>query len=182
MKNSRFILFFAIIMALAGATAFAQSNTLAVSKTAPAVDGVINAGEYSFQRDLGKMQLSLNRTADTLYIGVTGDTTGWIAIGLGSQKMNGSTIFMGFLADGKAQFKPQMGKGHAHGDIDASAAIVSYAMKQADGKTTLEVALKAAAFIKDGQPNLDLIYAIGPAPNFAVYHTFRGAMRVDLAS
>ena len=46
---------------------------------------------------------------------VVGVTTGWVGVGTGSQKMNGGTIFIGFVdKDGKVQFKPHAGSGPAN--------------------------------------------------------------------
>jgi hypothetical protein len=174
-----------MFIVLAAAPVIAQANTLAVSENTTVVDGVINAEEYSFQQDFGQMKIYLNLTADTLWIGAIGNTKGWVAVGLGSTKMGGATIFMGFLEEGKVQFKPQMGLlGHRHQDVtdkQVSDSIISSAMKQDGGKTTLEVALKAATYIQN-QSKLDMIFAIGPVPSFMVVHTFRGSLSVKLAS
>jgi len=57
-----------------------------------------------------------SRSADTLWIGVVGAATGWVAVG-------------------KVQFKPQAGAGHSHQNLtakDVTDSIVSSAMKEAD--------------------------------------------------
>jgi hypothetical protein len=144
------------------------------------VDGAVASGEYSLTLDFGQLQLSLTRTADTLYVGVVGKTKGWVAFGLGSQRMDGAAIFFGFVGDdGKVQFKPQLGSGRSH--KDAEEAVASHAMKEADGKTTLEVALKIDKWITKGQKSLDLIYAMGAQDSFTVRHSLRGATIVNLA-
>jgi hypothetical protein len=171
-------------MALAGATAFGQAKNLAVTTNKTVVDGVVKPDEYSYSQDFGQLSLYVNRTADALSIGVVGVTTGWVAVGLGSLKMDGSTIFMGFVTpDGKVQFKPQAGSGHSHKDSDQSAAdtVLSYALKEAGGKTTLEIALKPDAYIKAGQSSLSVIYAQGTEDSFTPRHMFRGAVSVPVA-
>ena len=98
--------------------------------------------------------------------------------------MNGSTIFMGFVdANGKVQFKPQEGTGHRHVNAASSVedSIVSYQVKEAGGKTTLEIALKAADYIKSGQPTLDLIFAVGDDKSFTPYHSSRGSVSLKLS-
>jgi hypothetical protein len=178
-------LFIAAALAFLAAAGFAQETTLAVGTAKPVADGVVKSGEYAFQKDFGKMQLYLSRTSDTLFIAAVGDTKGWIAVGLNSARMDGSTIFMGFVGeDGKAQFKVQTGSGHRHSDPNDQAvlnSITSYAIKEAGGKTTLELALKAASFLKSGQEALDTIYAIGAQKSFSPYHIFRGSLKVSLA-
>jgi hypothetical protein len=184
MKRPRILpLVLTAVLVFVGAEGFAQ--TLAVGTAKPEVDGVVKAGEYAVQKDYGSMQISLSRTADTLFVAAVGGTTGWIAVGLGSVKMEGATIFMGFVGeDGKVQFKPQAGSGHKHSDVSDKAvadSVISYAIKESKGKTTLEVAVKAETYIQDGQKSLDLIFAIGPAKSFSPYHIFRGSQSVALA-
>jgi hypothetical protein len=169
-----------LLAALAAGAASAQS--LAVGSVKPTVDGVVNAGEYVFSQKFDALTLYASRTADTLNLAVVGNTTGWVAVGLGSLKMNGATIFMGFVgADGKVQFKPQSGTGHRHVDAkDVADSITSYQIKEADGKTTLEIALKAANYIKSGQSALDLIFAVGDDKSFTPYHSYRGSLSLKL--
>ncbi len=171
-------------MLLAGTAAFGQAKNLAVTTNKTVVDGVVNPAEYSYSQDFGQLSVYLNRTADTLYIGVVGITTGWVAVGLGSMRMDGSTMFMGFVtSDGKVQFKPQAGSGHTHKDTDASvqATVVASALKEAGGKTTMEIALKPDAYIKAGQKALQLIYAEGTEDAFTPRHMFRGAVSIPVA-
>jgi len=174
-----------VLLLLAGGAGFSQDASLAISEKATVVDGVVKADEYSFTRDFGQLKLYLNRSADTLWIGVVGATTGWVAVGLGSQRMDAATIFMGFVdAAGKVQFKPQLGSGHSHQDLtakDVTDSIVSSAMKEANGKTSLELALKAGTWAKKGQAALDLIFSVGGQDSFAPRHSYRGALEVKLA-
>ena len=173
-----------LVLTVSASAGFAQDAVLAASKNKTVVDGVVHPGEYSFSSDFGPLALYVNRSGEGLYIGVVGSTAGWVAFGLGSVAMDGATIFMGFLgSDGKAHFKPQAGKDHMHSDVgrDVSDTIVSYAMTKSEGKTTLEVELKPAAYIKKGQTTLDLIFAEGAQPSFTPYHTFRGSLSLKLA-
>ncbi len=167
-----------------GTAAFGQTKALATTTNKTVVDGMVNPSEYSFSQDFGELSLYANRTADALYLGLVGNTTGWVSVGLGSLKMDGATIFIGFVgSDGKVQFKAQAGSGHSHKDVggDVAATIVSSAMKEAGGKTTLEIALKPAAYIKAGQSALLVIYAEGTEKSFIPRHMFRGALSIPLA-
>jgi hypothetical protein len=176
MKRSRlFFLALCLLLALGAVSGFAQS--LAVTANTTVVDGVVNAGEYSFTKAYGPLTLSASRTDGTLFLALTGTTSGWVALGLGSQKMNGATIFMGFVGDdGKVQFKPQYGSGHSH--KDAAAAIISYAIKEAGGTTTIEIALDAKEYLKGNA--LDLIMAMGADKSFVSYHSYRNAVSLKL--
>lgn len=173
----------AVLLAGAGTAAFAQDRLVESSKK-PLVNGVVHSGEYAYMRDFDQqLTLYASRSGDTLYLGVVGKTSGWVAVGLGSPRMDGAAIFMGFVGtDGKVSFKPLLGKGHRHGDApaDISSTVVSYAMKQTSGATTLEVAVKADAFIKKGQSSLDVIYAMGDQRSFTPYHVYRGTTSLAL--
>jgi hypothetical protein len=180
-----FAFFFSIVFSIAlGTAAFGQAKPLATTTNKTVVDGVVNPAEYSFSQNFDDLSLSANRTADALYFGLVGNTTGWVSVGLGSLKMDGSTIFIGFVgSDGKAQFKAQAGSGHSHKDAggDVAATVISYAMKESGGKTTLEIALKPAAYIKAGQTALQVIYAEGTEKSYIPRHMFRGALSIPLA-
>jgi len=169
------------LLAAIGSTVFAQDK-LGVSSSKPSVNGVVKPSEYSYSHDFDQqMTLYASRTPTTLYLAVVGNTSGWVAVGLG-QKMDGADIFMGFVKNGKVSFKAQVGKGHRHGDApaDVSDTVESYALKESGGKTTLEVALKAGAYIKSGQPILDLIFAMGDQGNFTQYHSYRNLTSLAL--
>jgi hypothetical protein len=126
------------------------------------------------------MTLYASRTASTLYLAVTGATTGWVAVGLG-QRMDGASIFIGFVKDGKVSFEAQMGMGHRHADAsNVTATVESYALKVSGGKTTLEVALKARSYITSGQSSLDVILAMGNQDNFTQYHSYRNMTSLKL--
>lgn len=170
-----------LLLALVGAAGFAQS--LSVTTTKPVIDGVVKSNEYSFSQQFDSLTLYANRTKTLLSFAIVGDTTGWVSVGLGSLKMDGSTIFIGFVgADGKVQFKTQSGTGHQHKDAPKSVAdsVTAYAMKEADGKTTLEFSVTPAAYIKSGQTTLDVIYAVGEDKSFVPRHSSRGSLSLKL--
>jgi hypothetical protein len=161
-----------------------SSAALGISMTAPVVDGVVNLGEYAFTKDFGPLALSVSRTADTLFLAVVGKTTGWVGVGTGAQRMDGATIFIGFVDnDGKVQFKPQVGQGHTHNDTtqEVMNTITASSMKESGGATTLELALKSAAYIAKDQDSLDLIVAVGAEDSFSPHHMFRTALSITLA-
>lgn len=182
MRRTLVLLFSLVLLSALGAAAFGQSLATTANKTV--VDGVVNPAEYSYSKAFEGLTLYANRTATALYLAVVGDTTGWVAVGLGSMRMDGSTIFMGFVGPGaKVQFKVQGGSGHSHKDVaaDVAATVVSYAIKEAGGKTTLELELKPGAYLKAGQSSLDTIYAMGTEKSFIPRHFMRGAISIPLA-
>jgi len=177
------MLFSFLLLTAVGAMAFSQAKSLPVTTGKVTVDGVVSPAEYSFSQDFDSISVYARRTANALYLAAVGDSTGWVALGLGSLRMDGSTIFMGFVdKEGKVQFKPQAGSGHSHKDVgaDVAATVVAYAIKVAGGKTTLELELKPSAYIKDGQKDLQVIYAVGTEKSFIPRHMARGALSLSL--
>jgi hypothetical protein len=161
-------------------TTIAQ-NTLTLGRTTaePRVDGAIHDKEYKLTADAPDMQLNLSWVKDTLYVGVSGQTTGWVAFGIGPGGMDGATIYIGFVSGGKTELKVQKGSGHTHGDTRSDPPL-RYAMKEVGGKTTMEAALRASEFITAGQAELDLIIAMGSSGSFREYHKARYAAAVTL--
>ena len=168
------------VLLLLGAFSLTAQGTLSQTKTGPTVDGVIGPDEYSLSADSRDMKLVLSWTGDTLSVGVSGQTTGWVAVGLGSSRMNDAVMYIGYVNGDQGQLKVQKGAGHRHADLD-SAAPARYALGEAGGRTTLEVSLKASDFIAPGQKQLDVIYAMGGAKSFASMHKARYATAVNLA-
>jgi hypothetical protein len=175
-------IFFAAVLFVAAATlAIAQANgTLSLTTALPKVDGVLGAKEYTLTTDAAGMQLGMSLSSDTLYVALSGPTTGWVAVGLGSRRMDGATIYIGFVGPDKDQLKVQLGAGHKHADTDASAP-VQYSLSEANGRTTLELALKAPGFIARGQKSLDLVVAMGGADSFLSMHKARTGLTINLA-
>jgi hypothetical protein len=126
------------------------------------------------------MQVSLSRTAEVLYVAVAGPTTGWVAAGLGSAAMDKAMIYIGYVDGDKVQLKVQRGAGHSHSDTEGNAP-AKFAMKEADGQTVLELALKASEFIAKGQGELELIAAMGGSDSFLAIHRARARLTVAIA-
>ncbi len=170
----------ALLLSGIGQAAFAQDR-LGVSSRKPSLTGTINPNEYTYSHDFdGQMTLYASRTPTTLYLAVVGNTTGWVAVGIG-QRMDGADIFMGYVKAGKAIFnKPQLGRGHFHHDApaDVSDTLEKYALKERGGKTTLEVALKASPYVRGS--TLDLIFAMGDQASFTQYHSYRNLTSLSL--
>ena len=137
MKRFSIFLFSTALFISLGSGAFGQAKSLAITTNKTVVDGVVKPGEYSFTQDFDDLSLSVNRTAEALYLAVVGNTTGWVSVGLGSLKMDGATMFMGFVsAAGKVQFKPVLGSGHSHKDAgsDVSGTIISSTVKESGAR------------------------------------------------
>ena len=177
----RTIILSACALLLAAWCAGAQTTlTYAATGTAPKVDGTIAAKEYAVTTGDATLQTSLSWIGDTLYVAIVGQTTGWVAVGLGSTRMNSAVMYIGYVTGNKTQMKVQVGAGHQHSDT-ATNAPLQFTMSEAGGKTVLELALKAADFIAGGQKKLDMIIAVGGADSFVSMHKAKASFSVTLA-
>jgi hypothetical protein len=174
----------AILVATAVATmAGAQESALTVSSTRPVVDGIVQPGEYTLTRELRGATLSLARTADRVYIALSAQTTGWVAVGTGTGRMDGSRIFIGYVKDGVATFEEDLGRGHRHSAApDASDApfAMAHALTESGDRTVIEVELDASRVIDAGATEILLIAAYGSQDSFATYHSFRTSLKIPL--
>jgi len=179
--RDRIFVFAAILITLLARAACAEDKTPVLVRTTGTaqIDGTITAGEYSLTVDLARAKLALLWTEDTLTIGVTAETKGWVAVGLGSRRMDKAIIFIGYTTQDQGQLKIQKGAGHSHGDMD-SKVMTSYAIAEKGKGTTMEVALKASSFIAPDQTGLDLIVAFGGSDSFSGFHRFRTPLSVSL--
>ncbi len=149
--------------------------------TAPAkIDGVFSAGEYSVVTEEAGMKIGLTLTGDTLFVGLSAPTTGWVALGLGAGKMDGAVMYIGYVSGSETQLKVQKGTGHRHADFDGDAPR-QYVMKETGGQTVLEIAVKPTGLIARGQKSLDVLAAMGSTDSFVSFHKARAAVSVALA-
>lgn len=114
----------------------------------PVVDGKVSAGEYAHSQTLmgGNLVLSWQVDSDGgLFIAASAKTKGWVAVGLGSSKMEGSTIYIGSVGtDGTPAFSEDAGKGHGHAPAPSKTADQS-AVGQDGEWTTLEIHIPAGS-------------------------------------
>ena len=176
----RTIFLSACLLCLAVSWVGAQTTlTHAQTGTAPKIDGTIAAKEYAVTAGDATLAVSLSWIGDTLYVAIVGQTTGWVATGMGSTRMNNAVMYIGFVTGDKTQVKVQVGAGHQHSDTDTNVPLL-YAMTEAGGKTTLEVSVKASGLIAVGQKKLDMILAMGGADSFASMHKAKAVLSVNL--
>jgi hypothetical protein len=140
--------------------------------SAQTVDGKVDAGEYAHSKSVldGAGTLSWTLDADGgLSVAVSAKTKGWVGVGFGSDKMDGSYIYFGFIDEnGKAVFTEQEGKGHRHADSGKVTADKS-AVTSVDGTTTIEFHVPAAQLPFSGT-DVSYIVASGGSANLKAYH------------
>ena len=99
------------------------------------VDGLISDKEYAFTVPLEKMTVVVTRSTDTLFLGLRAQTKGWVALGFGSDRMDGAHLFIATVTDGTASLSQQLGSGHSHKEVSDNLAI-DYAIVEGSGRTT----------------------------------------------
>jgi hypothetical protein len=166
-------LFVFFVMALIGLAA--EGGFVA----SPVVDGKLGASEYRFKESAKGMDYAVALSADgnLLTVAIKAQTGGWVALGFGSRKMDGSWIVMGYETSAGAKIGEMLGKGHFYGAAKESRVLKS-AVQEEGGTTVLEVQVKAATFVKEGK--LALILAFGKKADFLSIHSAYLSVEIDV--
>jgi hypothetical protein len=170
---------FLVVLVLVVGAAIGFAQQLPISPSSVKLDGVIADKEHILTLPLGKMTVYLTRTADTVSMAISAPTTGWVALGFGSEKMDGARLFLGTVVDGNAALSQQRGSSHSHKPL-ADTLEVSFAMSEAKGSTTLEMAFRASDVIAAGQGELTILAAYGATDTITAYHKARDRVTVTL--
>ncbi len=170
----------ALISSLVIVAALATAQTLAPQATAPTIDGNVQKGEYSVMQSSKGFWLGVALSADksTLTIGLAAGTTGWISVGLGSLRMNGSFMVIGFDSNGKQTITEEKGVGHGHSPANTHKVLKSV-IKTAGGQTSLEFSIPAAEFVKDGK--LQLILGASNTADLISFHPKFASVEIPVA-
>ena len=169
----------AVILGLLLITAAAAQDRLAVSEDNPEIDGTVFPQEYSLVVELPRAVLYLNRTQEILSIALQSELGGWVAVGLGSQRMDEASIYIGYVDSGEQVFTKQLGRGHGHADAQV-AEPAAFRLRENQSGTVLELSFPASAFIPQGAASLSLIAACGKRDNLGSYHSMRRGLEIDL--
>lgn len=168
-----------ILVLLTLGLSLASAQKLPLSPSSVKVDGLISEKEYALTIPLEKMTVVVTRTADTLYLGLSAQTKGWVALGFGSDRMDGAHLFIGTVTDGTASLSQQLGSGHSHKEISDNLAI-DYAIVEDSGRITLEISLKSNDVIAVGQKEISILASFGSTDKITVYHSSRESITFQL--
>ncbi len=151
---------------------------LSASSSIPTPDGTIGPDEYQFNTQVSGMTIGATLGTDGMvYLAIRANTAGWVALGVGGSVMNGSRLFLAYEKDSKKVFNEQMGAGHFHHDVKDKV-VTRWAVKQADGETTLELVLPASVAVSNGI--LHLLYAYSESTSLMSRHAARGSMSLAI--
>ena len=149
------------------------------TELAPVIDGVIKPGEYSLSIDLNQIKLFLNRTSESLSLGLIAETEGWVGIGFRSKVMNNAEIILGYVTEGKGYIYHHLARGRSHTEVKLDYVRASE-IRESAGNTVLEVELSAKELIKSGQKVFPLIVAFGKDDSLTKYHQERRGLEIKL--
>lgn len=136
----------------------------------PKVDGVFGSQEYPTMQELKGMKLgyALSNDGNTLYFALQAPTNGWVSVGLGSKKMQGAHIVMGFDALTSQTISEETGKGHKI-NPSKDKIVKLQAVKESGDETTLEFSVPSSLYASGGE--LPLIIAYGKKDNLSSKHS-----------
>lgn len=159
--------------------ALATSEGLITSVQTPIADGKVGLNEYALTSTHSNMILSYSFSSDrkTVYFALQAPTVGWVALGLGSLKMNGAFMVLGNVVDGKQTISEETGKGHSH-KPNAEKILISSAVVENDVTTVLEFSLPADEYIKANA--LKMILAYGKGDSFSSIHAKFGSLELPI--
>ncbi len=156
-----------MILALFAFPLFAQ--IIPSSPTDPSVDGLFGTTEYPQVVQLKDMRLgyALSRNGQNLHIILEAPTTGWVSVGLGSNRMNGAHMIIGYDALSSQVISEETGRGHGHSP-SSTKLLVQSTIKESGGKTNLEFSLPASTYSSGNE--LRLIVAYGTKDDLRSKH------------
>ena len=153
----------------AAALAFAAAWPLAAQSAVPVADGVLNPGEYAvaFEKMTMKLGFTLSADKSVVFVAIQAPAAGWISVGLGSTRMNGTYMVLGYDAAGKTVISEETGTRDGHRP-NSTSILKTKAVKEVKGQTTLEFSVPAAKFLKGD--NIDMIIAYSDRDDLVSFH------------
>jgi hypothetical protein len=163
MKKNKVALIAAIVLACAVVW------PLAAQAKEPVADGVMNPNEYAiaFEKQTMKLGFTLSADKSVVYVAIQAPSAGWVSVGLGSTRMNGTYMVIGYDAAGKSVISEETGTPSGH-KTNSTSILKTKAVKEAGGQTTLEFSVPAAKFLKGDK--IDMIIAYSDKDDLVSFH------------
>jgi hypothetical protein len=165
MKNASI----ALLLLMVAANVWAQTSV---------ADGVLGANEYARTETKANITVAASLSSDgtTLYLAVKAKTSGWVAIGAGSQKMDNTFMALAYVAGTTQTITEETGKGKSH-SVNAEKLLKVAFVAEAGEFTTLEIALPASGLVKD--KSVELIAAYRARDNRTSLHRGRTSFKLS---
>lgn len=159
-----------------------SAQSLTITDHHPNIDGRVTKSEYSLSIDIKDGKIFLSRNNNNLFAAIKAKTSGWVAMGFNSLKMNNADIIIGYVDSHNKIIKTQKGAGRKHKD-----SYIPYLLKSAihekDGSTTLEVELKIGNNVNAlpiNNETFNMITAYGSKDDLKSYHRFRKVITINI--
>ena len=155
----------------------------------PASDGAIAPEEYRHVLiDEGTgVVLFWQNDVSTLYVGLVGPGTGWVAVGFDAKnRMQGANILIGAVTDGTLTLEDQFGSGPFSHRGDRVSSLLQRGGSEVDGKTIIEFALPLATGEADdvaltpGQTVTVILAFHSTSDSLTTKHTGRSTVTITL--
>ncbi len=136
----------------------------------PQVDGLFGNQEYPVVQQLRGMTFGYALSSDgkTLYFALQAPTKGWVSIGLGSNRMQGAHMIIGFDDLSSQTISEETGRGHSHSP-SKDKIVTQQAIRESGNLTTLEFSVPASLYA--GARELRTILAYGTRDDLRSKHT-----------
>ncbi|HTY08532.1 MAG TPA: DOMON domain-containing protein [Candidatus Edwardsbacteria bacterium] len=147
MKRSIFLLLAAIIATAAFAGETPPRKVPVVTGTAPVIDGAVAKGEYAATFTDPGTGITVSWQADTavLSCALQSPGKGWLAIGFGSDGMNGADMAIAYVdTSGKWTVEEQLGKSFFRHVRAEKQSLAAGAAALSQGRTVMEFAIPLA--------------------------------------
>ncbi|MFX0208077.1 MAG: DOMON domain-containing protein [Candidatus Hodarchaeota archaeon] len=191
------ILFVLISLSFAGSVGFANTKRDILTKsgvTTPIVDGVISTAEYLSETSLasGDFQLYWQIEVDSIFFGMVGTTTGWLAVGFNptTAMQNADMVFGWIFSNGSvitidAFSTGPNGPHPADIDLGGTVDILSFNGTEGEEKTTIEFSrllITGDQYDNDipSSGEYDIIWALGNTDDFGLKHIKRGSATINI--
>ena len=155
---------------------------------ADGIDGVISEGEYPFTiaNETDSLQISWHLSGEECYFAVRAQTTGWVAIAFGHEQfMRDADMIIGWVDDqGNDQVLDcystgEFGPHPPDTELGGTSDIVSFAVRQGEGVTTMEFKRLLQAADRYDKPlpatgDFEVIWAYGRTDDYRDKHPTAG--------
>ncbi len=156
-------------------------------------NGKISSGEYTVEKNVGEMSLHFRVENDTLYVGISAETHGWVAIGFGGGPgMRNTDIVIAYVLppNGTVEISDSYSTGFSgpHNPdtfLGGHTDILSYGGREDENGTVVEFSRPLNTgdgydYVIPTEESFRIIWAYGPTDDFQSMHIKAGHIYVTL--
>ena len=155
-------------------------QSLGPSSNVPVIDGLIQANEYAQKTLVSGMTFAISLSTDgkTLFCAIEAPTTGWVAVGLGSLRMNGAYMVLAYDSKDTQVVSEETGRGHSH-SANAVKKLIKSKVHDNGSTTVLEFALPAEEYLANN--SLKILLAYGKKDDLKSLHAKHDKLELPIS-